>query len=53
MNKYEVFLSSSAEKQLDKLTDSTVLPILKAILPLQMTPGQGAVKNLKEGQLFE
>jgi mRNA interferase RelE/StbE len=51
MNHYEVFLSSKAEKQVDKLSDNVAKIILKASITLADDPSHQGVRNLKENCL--
>ncbi|PZX52709.1 type II toxin-antitoxin system RelE family toxin [Algoriphagus chordae] len=47
MNNYEVFLTSKAKKQLDKLSNKIVKPILQAIVSLSDDPRPSGCKKLK------
>lgn len=47
MNKYEVLLTSKAERQLDKLSNYVAKPILKAIISLANDPRPSGCKKLK------
>lgn len=52
MSKYEVLLTSKAEKQLDKLSKNIVKPILHAIFSLADDPRPAGYKKLKGRQAF-
>lgn len=47
MDRYEVLFTSKAEKQLDKLSNRVVKPILEAILSLSEEPRPSGCKKLK------
>ena len=46
MGKYEIFFNPKAEKQLDKLSNQVVKPILEAILSLSEDPRPSGCKKL-------
>lgn len=52
MNKYEVLLTSKAQKQLDKLSNNVAKPILKAIISLADDPRPLGFKKLKGRPAF-
>jgi mRNA interferase RelE/StbE len=47
MTKYTILLSKKAQKQLDKLSDNIVEPILLAISQLENNPRPNGCKKLK------
>jgi mRNA interferase RelE/StbE len=47
MPKYELFISKSAQKQLDKLTDNIAAPLIEAIQHLAENPRPHGYKKLK------
>ncbi|WP_026956062.1 type II toxin-antitoxin system RelE family toxin [Algoriphagus vanfongensis] len=47
MGKYEILFNPKAEKQLDKLSNQVVKPILEAILSLSEDPRPSGCKKLK------
>ena len=53
MNKYSVALTKKAQKQLDKLADNIVEPILEAIGNLADNPRPHGCKNSKAEMVTE
>ena len=52
MTKYTILLSKKAQKQLDKLSDNIVEPILSAIAQLENNPRPNGCKKLKGRDVY-